>query len=157
MPTLHGCGRAFIQQSSLHFPSFLSMRTGSAPSTLLGRPVQCRGLMSRLFRIPKWQSSEADFGLLLSKWPLAIGKSQEWRPSLHLSLLPFATAWIARTRLASSLLGPTRALRVRQHCLYRFHFVASRIFMRTISNDQTVIELGCACSSERVLGQGFSG
>jgi hypothetical protein len=34
---------------------------------------------------------------------------------------------------------------------------ASRVFMRTISNDQTTIELGCACSSERVLRQGFSG
>jgi hypothetical protein len=34
---------------------------------------------------------------------------------------------------------------------------ASRVFMRTISNDQTAIEPGCVCSSERVLGQGFSG
>ena len=35
--------------------------------------------------------------------------------------------------------------------------VASRLFMPTISNDQTGIEPGCAYSSERVLRQGFSG
>src|ERR1700687_4063438 len=37
------------------------------------------------------------------------------------------------------------------------HYCASQLLMRTISNDQTVIGRGCACSSERVLRQGFSG
>ena len=37
------------------------------------------------------------------------------------------------------------------------HYCASPLLMRTISNDQTAIERGCACSSERVLRQGFSG
>ena len=36
-------------------------------------------------------------------------------------------------------------------------FAASRISMRTRSNDQTTIGSGCACSSVKVLRQGFSG
>ena len=41
--------------------------------------------------------------------------------------------------------------------ILKLGFAATGMSMRTISNDQTVIGSGCACSSEKVLCQGFSG